>query len=78
MHISALAANIEYRRFIAVKHALFKGFVQVIEYHFVPYFYLCNELEKTCNILKTFVFGVFCKRGINFLMLVPFIGCGEP
>ena len=77
MHITALAANIKYRRFVAVQNAFFKGFVQVIENHFVPNFDLRNKLKKVSNILKTFFFCVFLKGGVNNLVFLSFVLSGK-
>ena len=73
MHISALAANIEYWRFVAVQYALIKGFVQIIKNHFVPFFYFCHKFEKSGDVLKTFFFRILCKGGIDSFVFLTFV-----
>ena len=77
MHISALAANIEDGGFVAEQNAFCERFVQVFEYHFVPYFHLCDEFEKVGNIFKTFFFGILLKSGIDCFVFVSFVVCGK-
>ena len=77
MHITAFAANIENRAFVAEKYAFFKGFIEILENSFVPYFYLSCKFEKIGNVLKTFFFGILLKGRINYFVFLSLVISGK-